>query len=366
MKLVSTQSATIGALLAAIAIGPAMAQTTDISRGVRIIDGPEAVPPDPAAPTLPVAPAPTVSSPTPQLVTPAPAPPPLPPTPSPAPPTQLVTPAPAPAPLMPSSSLAPLLPSTSALPQLVAPSPEPTSQTVAPGSPPDPAAVSILPVGPSPSTAPGVPAIPAPTAAAPSTYDVMSLPPAPGNLNPPSPVVNLPTFDSKIAVANPAELSIDILPGADIKVGSRVTFRVNTKKAGYLILIDVDSSGKLTQIFPNPMSLLAATSDRLNPHANYIKPGAPIQIPDPKGAVAGGYEFVASLPLGTAMVVAILSDRPVQLIDLPDVPSSLVGQAGALAYLNKIAGELRVAPADGSGPLLEPKWSLDAKFYAIR
>jgi hypothetical protein len=66
------------------------------------------------------------------------------------------------------------------------------------------------------------------------------------------------------------------------------------------------------------------------------------------------------------MVVAILSDRPVQLVDLPDIPTSLIGQAGALSFLSKMANELRVPPADGDGPLSEPKWSLNGKFYAIQ
>jgi len=260
----------------------------------------------------------------------------------------------------PTSSLAPLVPPTTSLLPLVTP-PEP-SQAVAPVAPPPPSA-TILPIQPAPGAS-------APTAsaplAAPPPYDVMSLPTAPGNLKPPSPPLSLPTLDGSIAVANPAELSVDILPGPDLKVGARVAFRINTKQAGYLILVDVDSSGKLTQIFPNPMSLMSAASNRLDPHANYIKPGKPIHIPDAKVALTGGYEFVASPPLGTAMVVAILSDRPVQLVDLPDVPAALVGQSAALAYLNKVAGELRVPPADGSGPPLEPKWSLNAKFYAIR
>jgi hypothetical protein len=49
-------------------------------------------------------------------------------------------------------------------------------------------------------------------------------------------------------------VAIDIPCGADITVGSRVSFRVSTKKPGYLILVDVDAASKLTQIYPNPMS----------------------------------------------------------------------------------------------------------------
>ena len=188
-------------------------------------------------------------------------------------------------------------------------------------------------------------------------------PPEPAVLSAPAQPIVLPPPGTKFDVSNPAEISIDILPGQNIAVGAKVAFRVVTKKPGFLILVDVDSSGKLTQIYPNPMSLVGA-GDRQNATLNYVKPGKPIDIPDPK--LGAKFEFVASLPLGVAMVVAILSDRPVHLIDLPDVPSSLIGQAGALSFLNKMASELRVPPADGNGPLSEPKWSLDGKFYAIR
>ena len=64
------------------------------------------------------------------------------------------------------------------------------------------------------------------------------------------------------------------------------------------------------------------------------------------------------------MVVAILSDRPVQILDLPDVPTALTGQAEALAFLTKFARELRIR-ANG-GRLQEARWSFDAKFYAIK
>ena len=65
-----------------------------------------------------------------------------------------------------------------------------------------------------------------------------------------------------------------------------------------------------------------------------------------------------------AMIVAILSDQPVQIIDLPDVPVTMMGQAEALSYLAKSAKELRL-PQSGRG-LQEARWSFDAKYYAIR
>ena len=161
-------------------------------------------------------------------------------------------------------------------------------------------------------------------------------------------------------VSNTAELSIELLPGVDVAVGTRVSFRVTSKKPGYLILVDVDADGKLTQIFPVPNNVVGARAAR--PNSNYVTPGKPLFIPS-SGANFAGIEYIAGPPTGVAMVVAILSDKPVQIIDLPDVPTALTGQAEALAFLTKLAKELRIPTG---GRLQEARWSFDAKFYAIR
>lgn len=164
-------------------------------------------------------------------------------------------------------------------------------------------------------------------------------------------------------VANPAELTLEMLPETSIAVGSRVTFRISAKKPGYVILVDVDANGKLTQIYPSPSLLM---SGRTKPNTNLVRPGKPIQIPSPVEPFMG-FEFVAAPPLGTAMVVAILSDQPVQLVDLPDVPGSLVGQGAALAFLSKLADELMIpSERDNDNRLRRPNWSMNAKFYEIR
>ena len=50
---------------------------------------------------------------------------------------------------------------------------------------------------------------------------------------------------------------------------------------------------------------------------NFIKPGGELLIPNSE-AKKRGFEYVITPPLGEAAVVAILSDRRVQIIDLPD------------------------------------------------
>jgi len=209
-----------------------------------------------------------------------------------------------------------------------------------PTAPAEPGAAILTPP-------PGLPPIPAPNAkeaAIPTT---------------PAPLGKLP---AGIKVANAAELSVEILPGPEIPTGTKVSFRVSTKKEGYLVLVDIDAAGKVTQIYPNPMSLLSAGGGRQT--SNRIKPGKPVVIPNPTDPYAG-FEFVASPPEGTAMMIALLSDKPVQMIDLPEVPPNLLGQAEAVKYVSDKAQELRIPSEDG-GPLQEARWSMDVKFYAVR
>ena len=223
----------------------------------------------------------------------------------------------------------------------------PAAATPTPEVPPTalpPAAAS--PAGTAPQQVSPPSAVKAPQAPAASSAAILPSLPAPGTAG--------------LAVSNPADLSIEIVPGPHIPVGSRVSFRISTKKAGYLILLDVDSTGKLTQIYPNPGSLLAAGSAR--PKANYVQAGKPIQIPS---VIEPGFEFIATPPLGTAMVVAVLSDQPVQIVDLPDIPMSIAGQAASLTFLSKLTTELRIPSAGGDGRLQQPRWSVDAKFYSI-
>ena len=202
-----------------------------------------------------------------------------------------------------------------------------------------------------------------------------SIPPmltSPGILNPendpavaapaaamtPSPAV--PSDLDTEKVANPAEVKVEMMPGQTVSVGSRVSFRVTSKKAGYLVLVDVDATGHLTQIYPNTASLVRNT----RPNGNYIKPGGKLTIPlasDPYGAV----EYVVSPPNGQAMIVAILSAQSVQILDLPDVPPEAKNQSDKLAFLARWTSELRI-PDDATNQLREARWSFNAKSYTIQ
>lgn len=218
-------------------------------------------------------------------------------------------------------------------------------------APPD---SSALP-SPPPTDQPSEARPPAPTSQGAPQIETVTVPPVA-----PVPLPDIPRKGSPapIKIANSAELSVEMTPGGTVSIGSRVSFRITSKKAGYVVLVDVDATGKLRQIFPNFVSPARARSN-----ANYVKPGVPLLIPSAADAV-GGVVYVVSPPVGNAMVIAIWSEQAVQVLDLPDVPVDVTSQNEALDYLTKRANELRIP--DTSGRLREANWSFDAKFYAIR
>jgi hypothetical protein len=169
------------------------------------------------------------------------------------------------------------------------------------------------------------------------------------------PDISMPPLEflnSNIKVENPAGVSVDLIPNLEVRAGSKIGFRVATKREGYLILLDVDASGRLTQIFPDPTAATRGLRDAIN----LLKPG-----PNP----FAGFEFVADPPVGVAMVVALLSDKPVQVVDLPDSPPPARAPADTLKYVRDQVRTLKIANRDG-GPLTQPSWSIDGKFYLIK
>ena len=184
-------------------------------------------------------------------------------------------------------------------------------------------------------------------------------PAAPGSPALAAPPMGSVDIRRPIKVQNPAGVELAVLPDVELVPGTRVSLRIATKQQGYLIVVDVDPTGKLTQIYPNRHSLQVRDSRET---LNLIKPGQPITIPNRDNPFAG-FEFVASLPAGVGMLVAILSDRPVHLIDLPDIAPPHNGQT-AFDQLMEVARQLRIAREDGR--LVEAKWSFDAKLYLVK
>jgi hypothetical protein len=161
---------------------------------------------------------------------------------------------------------------------------------------------------------------------------------------------------------NAAGVELDILPSDRFPIGAKVVFRVTVKKPGYLILIDVDSTGKVTQRFPNlySMALPAGASE----NANLVEPGKTAAIPNLANPFAH-FEYVAEAPAGPGLIVAMLSPKPVHVVDLPDVPRDMLGTQAAVGFLCDAARALRIAGRDAGAPLADPAWSFAVRAYSI-
>jgi hypothetical protein len=158
-------------------------------------------------------------------------------------------------------------------------------------------------------------------------------------------------------------INVEVLPQRDFLVGQQMSFRVTTRKPGYLVLVDVDAQGRLSQIYPNMITL--SDPHGFNQKSNYMRVGQSVVVPDADANAA--FRFVAAPPVGVGMVVAILSDTPVQVIDLPDVPAALAGKDGAAEFVKDTTHALQIMPA-GDGPVSSraPKWTFATQFYGIK
>jgi hypothetical protein len=161
-------------------------------------------------------------------------------------------------------------------------------------------------------------------------------------------------------IPNAANVSLQMLPDQSPGVGTKISFRVTTKKPGYLLLVDIDADGRMSQIFPSP-ELIAQSEEAA---MNFIKPGEEMQLPN-SVARKRGFEYVATPPVGATAVVAILSDRRVQILDLPDTSQKARTEAETVKLLTEWTSQLRV-PDPETGKLQQSNWSFDIKRYRIQ
>ncbi|MCI4678287.1 DUF4384 domain-containing protein [Rhodoblastus acidophilus] len=184
----------------------------------------------------------------------------------------------------------------------------------------------------------------------------------------PSRALNRPQVKEADVAALPASpplknkvgLAFDFAPAAQLSIGSKISFRIRANKTGYVVIVDVDAHGKTSQIYPNALS---AAEGEKSAEANRIQAGVPIVIP---AADSKTYEFIASPPVGVGMTMAIFSETPLQVVDLPDVPANLIGRPDEATFLGQAAQSLRFIPTGASDEFTAPDLSFAAQFYVVR
>jgi len=111
-----------------------------------------------------------------------------------------------------------------------------------------------------------------------------------------------PTWQSLVALAGKGQPSLKIAAGngQQIRVGDQITLEVAVPREGYLNVVTVDSQDRATVLYPNKYNT-----------SNEVKAGA-FRFPTPQ------MNFVvrASEPTGPSLVVAFLTDKKVNLLDL--------------------------------------------------
>ena len=183
--------------------------------------------------------------------------------------------------------------------------------------------------------------------------------PLPKPMPPPADAVPLVPLKTE----NPAGMALNILPNGILPVGTKIAFSVSTQRVGYLILVDINAAGRWTQIYPNMLSLSRAAGDVAT--ANMIRPGPPATIPNSRNPLAR-FVFTADPPLGNGAIMAILSDRPVQIIDLPEAPSTPLNLQTAIDSLSQSIAALKIATTTTGEAFSSGVWSFAAAPYAIK
>ena len=136
----------------------------------------------------------------------------------------------------------------------------------------------------------------------------------------------------RLVVTSERGVQLDIEPGTSLPVGSSVNIVVESDRDGHLVLLDVDPTGRMVQIFPNRFSERAGVPDR-------IRAGQTLRIP----GADGGFRFSVEPPIGEGMLLAVVTEQDLQLAGLVSRHKDLAVIERPGAYLVELHEALRAA-----------------------
>ena len=136
----------------------------------------------------------------------------------------------------------------------------------------------------------------------------------------------------RLVAASEHGVQLDIEPGTSLPVGSSVDIVVESDRDGHLVLLDIDPTGRMVQIFPNAFSERNGVPDR-------IRAGKSMRIP----GTDGGFRFSVEPPVGEGMLLAVVTEQGLQLSGLVSRHKDLAVIERPGAYLVELHEALRAA-----------------------
>ena len=150
----------------------------------------------------------------------------------------------------------------------------------------------------------------------------------------------------RLAAAGDRGVQLDIEPDARLPVGSFVDIVVESDRDGDLVLLDIDPSGRMVQIFPNRFSEQAGVPDR-------IRAGQALRIPGDSGA----FRFSVEPPAGDGMLMALVGEESAALSGLVSRHKDLAVIERPDAYLVELGEALRATDSE--------KWARATRDYEV-
>lgn len=188
-------------------------------------------------------------------------------------------------------------------------------------------------------------------------------PPSPGPAPPPRPpeVTDARCFAAfetppEIPPSQTAQLTIDIVQGNRLRIGTAATFRIQSSIEGSLVVFAVNPAGQAVVLFPNPR----AAGYMPGQATGRMMPGQTMLLPGP----ADGFRAVVQPPAGPGVVCAVMLPPNRETRALLDATPALTPIADPVAFRNQLDRAVRSArqssPAGGPAPV-----ALASRLYEV-
>ncbi len=154
--------------------------------------------------------------------------------------------------------------------------------------------------------------------------------------------------------SNHADVAIRMHPGGHLRLGQEFQISVSSREPGYLVLLDINAHGEVTQLIPNNFMDQAGRT-------RFIRPRGRIVIPDDYY----GFAFEAAEPVGHGTLVAIVTEDEVALKSLLDQHRAIEVVAAPNSFLADLSHKL-MAIWNKDETNRPANWSLATLKYEIK